>query len=173
MGDDIQALKAGLLEIADVIVVNKADRPGAKRTVVALQSVHTGAMRGHHRTEFNLTTSQDAPADEGTWQVPILETSATSGQGIEALVDAIVAHKAYLQETQMWRERQTQRARASVRMWLQRHFEDHFDRCVDPQTVEVRIQKVADREQDPSGAARALLEAYLSQIKTGCPPPTP
>jgi LAO/AO transport system kinase len=105
--------------------------------------------------------------------VPILETSATSGQGIEALVDAIVAHKAYLRETQTWRERQTQRARASVRIWLQRHFEDHFDRCIDPQTVATRIQKVAAREQDPSSAARALLEAYLSQIKTGGAPTTP
>lgn len=163
MGDDVQALKAGLLEIADVIVVNKADRPEAKRTVVALKTIHTSVHRGHHSPEV----PAEGTSPEGTsWQVPILETSATSGQGVEALVDTIAAHKAHLQATQAWEKRQVHHAQASVRLWLLRHFEDRFDCHIEPEAVEAAIQAVADREQDPSSAAQSLLEAFLKAVKT-------
>jgi LAO/AO transport system kinase len=170
MGDDIQALKAGLLEIADVIVVNKADRPEAKRTVVALQTIHTSADRGHHRPGTDRTPEPKSPgADPAvapSWQVPILETSATSGQGIDALVDAIMAHRTHLQTTEAWDARQTRHARAAVRGWLLRHFEDIFDRCIAPPTVEAAIRAVVDREQDPASAAQDLLAAFLDQVET-------
>jgi LAO/AO transport system kinase len=166
MGDDIQALKAGLLEIADVIVVNKADRPEAKRTVVALKTIHTSVQRGHHRPGTDNASSESSPTDEASWQVPILETSATSGQGIDALVDAVVAHKTYLQTSQAWETRQRQHAQTSVRMWLLRHFEDRFNRQMTPQTVETAIRAVADRTQDPAGAAEDLLDAFLKQHQT-------
>ncbi len=163
MGDDVQALKAGLLEIADVIVVNKADRPEAKRTVVALKTIHTSVHRGHHSPEV----PAEGTSPEGTsWQVPILETSATSGQGVEALVDIIAAHKAHLQATQAWQARQTRHAQASVRMWLLRHFEDRFDRHIEPEAVEAAVRAVADRDQDPSSAARGLLDAFLKTVET-------
>ena len=164
MGDDIQALKAGLLEIADVIVVNKADRPEAKRTVMALQTLHTRAQRGHHRPKAGDASREPTPSDDASWRVPILETSATSGEGIEALVETITAHKTHLQATRAWGTRQVHHARASVRTWLLRHFEDHFDRHIDPQAVEAAIQAVATREQDPASAAGGLLETYLSRI---------
>jgi LAO/AO transport system kinase len=164
MGDDIQALKAGLLEIADVIVVNKADRPEAKRTVTALKTLHTSAQPGHHRPEAGDSPVPSAPADRKDWQVPILETSATSGQGIEELVDTITAHKAYLQVTHAWDERQIRHAQASVRMWLIRHFEETFDRHMDPRAVETAVQTVVDRQQDPANAAQGLLETFLRQI---------
>jgi LAO/AO transport system kinase len=166
MGDDIQALKAGLLEIADVIVVNKADRPEAKRTVVALKTIRTSVPHGHHCPETDEALSETQPSGEASWQVPILETSATSGQGIDALVDAVVAHKTHLQTSQAWESRQRQHAQTSVRMWLLRHFEDRFDRQMTPQTVDTAIQAVGDRTQDPAGAAQDLLEAFLEKYRT-------
>lgn len=75
LGDDVQAIKAGIIEIADILVVNKADLPQAERTVLDL----TTASHLRHRTD---------------WQVKVLRTVATSGEGVAALVDAIGEHAA-------------------------------------------------------------------------------
>src|SRR5919106_417423 len=80
MGDDIQAIKAGLLEIADLHVVNKADRPDSDRTIKELRGM-LGLM---------------GPPVEGAWEIPILPTVAHGGQGVPELVDAIDAHRAWL-----------------------------------------------------------------------------
>jgi LAO/AO transport system kinase len=81
MGDDVQAIKAGILEVADVLVVNKADRPGADVTLRQLRAMlHLG--HGH---------------DAG-WQPPVLPVVATSGEGIAALADALAAHRSHLQQ---------------------------------------------------------------------------
>src|SRR5438445_417767 len=79
LGDDVQALKAGVLEIADVHVVNKADREGADRTVAELRSMLTLL-----------------PTLEGTWIPPVLPASAARDEGIEAIADALDSHVAYL-----------------------------------------------------------------------------
>ena len=73
LGDDVQAIKAGIIEIADLLVVNKADLPQAERTVLDL----TSAVHLRHRTD---------------WQVKVLRTVATSGEGVDALIDAIEEH---------------------------------------------------------------------------------
>jgi LAO/AO transport system kinase len=78
LGDDIQAIKAGLLEIADVHVVSKSDRPDADRTVTDLKS---------------MLAMGPAPARSGGWQVPVLPTCAPSGEGVVALRDAIDRHR--------------------------------------------------------------------------------
>jgi LAO/AO transport system kinase len=81
LGDDIQAVKAGILEIADILVVNKADMPLAGRTVAQLEdAVHLRRGKG--------------------WQVPVLRATATEGQGIDDLIDAIAAHYAQLDRGQ-------------------------------------------------------------------------
>ncbi len=81
LGDDIQAIKAGLLEIADVHVVSKSDRPDADRTVTDLKS---------------MLALGPAPARGGGWQVPVLPTCAPSGEGVGALRVAIDRHRAAL-----------------------------------------------------------------------------
>src|SRR5215470_7339036 len=73
MGDDIQALKAGILEIADIFVVNKADRPGADQTAA----------------ELRMLLSLDERRKERAWKVPIVKTSAASGKGVPELVDKL------------------------------------------------------------------------------------
>ncbi len=82
MGDDVQALKAGILEIGDVLVVNKADRDGADQLVADL----TFAIG-----------SRAAPHPDSTWAPPILATEATTGTGVAALIDALTAHRQWLQ----------------------------------------------------------------------------
>ena len=81
MGDDIQAIKAGILEIADIFVVNKADRPGADQT----------------SAELRMLLSLDEQRHDRQWRVPIIKTSATSGEGIAALADSLADHLASLQ----------------------------------------------------------------------------
>ncbi len=78
MGDDIQAIKAGILEIADIFVVNKADRPGADQTAA----------------ELRMLLSLDDTRKERAWRVPILKTSASTGEGVPELADKLAAHLA-------------------------------------------------------------------------------
>ncbi len=80
MGDGIQAAKAGILEVADVLVVNKADREGADRTVRDLR--HAATL--------------GAGSDAGGWRVPVVRTVATDGTGVEELLAAVEAHRAWL-----------------------------------------------------------------------------
>jgi LAO/AO transport system kinase len=97
MGDEVQAIKAGILEIADVLVVNKADLPGAQATVQALQSSLGLAKR-----------------PSGAWSTPILTTIAETGEGVEALMEAVRRHQAYLRESGEGKIRE--RARAADRL---------------------------------------------------------
>ena len=83
MGDDIQAIKAGILEIADIFVVNKADRPGADQTAA----------------ELRMLLSLDDTRKERAWRVPILKTSASTGEGVPELADKLAAHLAALKES--------------------------------------------------------------------------
>jgi len=94
MGDGIQAAKAGILEVADVFVVNKADRDGADTVVRDLRY---------------MLSLGDRRADEG-WKVPIVKTVASRGEGADEVVDAIEQHHAWLAESGRLAERRAQRA---------------------------------------------------------------
>ncbi len=92
MGDEIQAIKAGILEVGDIFVVNKADREGADKTVRELEIM------------LEMKTYPD-----GAWRPPVLKTEALHRRGIEELVSEICRHRAYLGDT-LWEERKRQRA---------------------------------------------------------------
>lgn len=100
-GDGVQAFKAGIMEIADVIAVNKADLPGADRTVRELMAAQ--GLGAH---------------DAGTWFAPIRKTIAAKGEGIEALLDAVEAHRAHLGEPGLLARREA-RAEFEVRSLVQ------------------------------------------------------
>ncbi len=103
-GDGIQAMKAGLMEIADVFVVNKADRPGADRLVSDLgTALHLRAGRA----------LGDVPAHHG-WPIPVLKTVAQTGEGVPELLDAVDQHREYLDESGQLKIRQ--RGRSAVRV---------------------------------------------------------
>ena len=100
MGDGIQAAKAGILEIADVLVVNKADHDGARSTVRDLKSM--------------VALGRSGTAKPREWRIPVLSTVAVRGVGIDELVAAFDAHHKHLTHTGMVHERRARRARAAV-----------------------------------------------------------
>ncbi|MBU6213734.1 MAG: methylmalonyl Co-A mutase-associated GTPase MeaB [Actinomycetales bacterium] len=103
MGDGIQATKAGILEVGDVFVVNKADRDGAHETVRELR--HALSLAADVRTR---------PADPDEWTQPILLTVASTGQGIAELADALATHRQWLTTTEPGRARASLRAAAEL-----------------------------------------------------------
>ena len=137
MGDSIQAAKAGILEIADVFVVNKADRDGAGRTVSELREMQ---KLGH-----------------GEWLAPILKTIASTGEGITELADAIESHYAWLTEEGRLEQRRLDRARVQLREIALGTVRRRFAEIGDGALVDELSGAVARRETDPYTAADRLV----------------
>src|SRR6266508_3386851 len=105
LGDDIQAIKAGILEVADILVVNKADRPGVENTERALRSTlelahPTKRVFRHHGKAMSAGTSNNA--DSSMWIPPINKTVSTEGKGIAELAESIARHAAHLRQSGDW-----------------------------------------------------------------------
>jgi LAO/AO transport system kinase len=159
MGDDVQAIKAGILEIADIIVVNKADRPGVQNTVRALRAMldlgHRLQAVLHHGVRRDIPSP--APVYD-TWIVPILETVATERHGFDALADAIERHRAHLCDSGMLADRQRRRVEAEITDRLRESLIERLLADRSPTALEDMIERVARREIDPGSAVRALLD---------------
>ncbi len=160
LGDDVQAIKAGILEIADVLVVNKADRPGVEHTVRALQAMlslgHRLRTVGHHGQRMAVEEIS-APPEYDFWDVPIVQTVAISGEGIAELVDALERHRAYLRQSGDWHARERARVTAELRARLQ---ETLWERLLEERGAEAlsaAVEQVLARELAPQQAVRALL----------------
>jgi LAO/AO transport system kinase len=138
LGDDIQAIKAGVLEIADVLVVNKADRPGADDTVRDLAQM--------------LTLAKDRP-----WKTPIVRTSAQSGEGLPELIEAIDRHRAWSSDSGEHLRRRKAAARAEVEALLREALVRELEGRVGEERLEAAIARVADRALDPYAAVEELL----------------
>ena len=138
-GDDIQALKAGIIEIADILVVNKADRPGAD--VLASQL----------RALLSLVPSEGRDP-------PILSTVATTEEGIPGLVDAIDEHRAYLDNSGQLLLRRLEDARHQVLAIAQRILLEQIRHEKDALSLAALVAQVADRSLDPHTAAEQLVE---------------
>ncbi len=160
MGDEIQALKAGLMEIADIIVVNKADNPAARITLQAIRAaMGRDVQYGHHAPDG--MEASEAATFEG-WEVPILETSAIENRGVVTLADAIEAHRAYLHRSGAWEERLRALARADVESWLQRHLLVLLEQRLGDKALEAAVDAVRTRRLDPATAARRLLTTFAT-----------
>ena len=161
LGDDIQAIKAGILEIADVLVVNKADRPGVENTERALRSTlelahPTKRMFRHHGQNM----SDDVPetdTDTALWIPPILKTISTEGKGIAELVDAIKKHAAHLLKSGDWVSRDRTRLRSELEAILQDELMDQFMESIPQSRYEEVLDKVIQRNISPYNAVRSLL----------------
>lgn len=142
MGDDVQAVKAGILEVADVHVINKADRPEADKTIAELKNMME--MSGHDTS--------------GSWEVPILATVAETGQGLGELADALGRHHEHLAASGELEQREREMAAARIRAIVQNIV---LDRIEDPYTgadFEAYIEDVSRRKQSPFTVATELLE---------------
>jgi LAO/AO transport system kinase len=115
MGDDVQAIKAGVMEIADVFGVNKADREGADRTVRDLQGMlevrHAVQRPPDHDAQHRTLDGPSLVATEG-WEPPIVRTVAVTGEGMDDLAAAIARHRAFLEGSGAKAQREAERARA-------------------------------------------------------------
>jgi LAO/AO transport system kinase len=139
-GDEVQALKAGIMEIADIFVVNKADREGAERLVSAVES----NLALHHYAN-------------GEWRPPILKTVATTGQGVPELVETIGQFRAHSLSTQAARRRT--RSAYRLRELVSQRFMDHLERQVlTAGELGAIVDRIAAREVDPYSAANDLLK---------------
>ena len=124
-GDDVQALKAGIMEIADIFVVNKADREGADRLVTSVESNLALHMYG-----------------EGEWRPPIVKTVATSGRGVPQLIEAMWRFREHSAKTQSARRRN--RSEHRLRDLVSQRFMDHLERCViKPEELQALVDRIA------------------------------
>jgi LAO/AO transport system kinase len=144
-GDEVQALKAGIMEIADIFVVNKADREGAERLASAVES----NLSLHHYAS-------------GEWRPPILRTVATTGQGIPELVETIGQFRAHSLGTQAARRRT--RSEYRLRELVSQRFMDHLERQVlTAGELGAIVDRIAAREVDPYSAANDLLKRAVGR----------
>ena len=137
-GDAVQANKAGLMEIADVFVVNKADRPGASDTATDLRQML--AMR----------------ADDD-WTPPIVMTDARSADGVDELLGEIAGHAEWLRTSGRLEERRADRLRDEIVRTVEAMLVARVDALADAEAFDAICARVAARELDPWGAARSLL----------------
>jgi LAO/AO transport system kinase len=137
-GDGVQANKAGLLEIADVLVVNKADREGTADTVRDLDQM------------LDLARERD-------WRPPIVETVATDGRGVEDLWQAILDHRAHLETDGRLERRRDARLREELRAIVFERLRDRVDTTCQGERFDGLVSKIAARELDPYAAADELL----------------
>ena len=141
LGDDIQTIKAGILEIADVLVVNKADLMGADRLVADLRA---------------MLQLEAMPRDE--WSPPIVQTVATDGSGVAELVDRLADHRAYLERTGEWHARRADSARRQVRAIVEDRVVRRFERITGGDQWQARFEAIAERTQDPYSVAEDVLK---------------
>lgn len=164
LGDDVQAIKAGILEIADILVVNKADRDGADRAVSALQaaldvgSASANILGGHHGAGAMNATVEATPADTNDWRVPIFRTIATEGKGVEVLLDAIEKHGVFLKQgrgAQRTKRRIEQEVMFRLREALMKRALQH----INPSQYRDLIEACASRQLHPDDVAQTMLDA--------------
>ena len=146
MGDDIQAIKAGLLEVADLHVVNKADRPDTDRTIAEL------------RTMLSLVPS-------GDWELPILPTVARDGTGVAELADAFEAHRAWLADSGELARRERRSAAARVAAVAQDLLLEELESPASGDAFERAVEDVQFRRTDPRTAARELIRVAAGQTE--------
>ncbi len=149
LGDEIQAIKAGLFEIADLFVVNKADRESAEGAVATL----------------NYLLDMNQAGDK--WRPPILKTVAIRGEGTEAVVDALKRHLGYLKESGQLELKNRERSEEEVKRIIEEALWGRLLSHLKEGEWERMMLRIADRELDPYTAAERLLGAWDDLGKEG------
>ncbi|QIB73444.1 methylmalonyl Co-A mutase-associated GTPase MeaB [Halogeometricum borinquense] len=189
-GDDVQMLKAGILEIGDVFVVNKADMDGVNRTVAELEEMihlrdNPGAKldTGHHGVDTSLPAGvseangqangadtdepDDAADDDPEWKPAIVETVATTGDGVDELVETLGAHAEFLTESGMREQKARTRYAEEIRQLLRNDANELLKEELDRHGgVESLAAAVADRETDPYAVASEVIEPLRDCVKS-------
>ena len=180
-GDGIQAMKAGLMEIADLFVVNKSDRIGADRMVRAIQQAlllktgHGGHdMPAHHGVDLSRAaagTGSPADTDAPTspppaphWNIPVLKTSAGRGEGIDELLEHFRAHQHYLKASGVLEQRRQSRARRGIRDVVEGRMRRRAGEFLEDHPELSRwVAEVAAGRATAYGVAEAVIPAILRE----------
>lgn len=137
LGDDIQAIKAGVMEIGDVFVVNKADKDGAKKTLREIDMM------------------LDFKKDWG-FRPPISLTVGETGEGVEVVIENIENHKAYLEESNELIKRRVQRNKAEIKALIHDHIEKKFTSLMEQEHMEDKLLETVSKETDPYSVAEKI-----------------
>jgi len=144
LGDSIQTLKAGVMEIADIYVVNKADRPGVEQTVAEVESL------------------VDISCSEKESKIPVLSTIAKQSKGIQELLKEINKHKKYLEQTKEFEKQRRLRYEAElVEIIRKRLINFIFDEITFKEKIESLLDQISKKQLDPYTAAEEILGKIL------------
>ncbi len=180
MGDDVQAIKAGILEIADIFAVNKADREGADRTASALEMMldlgiavsgrrsgpgvvlHHGrlmevAQGSSQSSDYEARTPDGNTSDSIDWRTPIVKTIALHGEGIPELMEAIANHRQYLEASDELARRNRVRVANELEHILRDELTSRLLDKIDPAILADLMAQVTARQLDPYAAAQRLI----------------
>jgi len=175
MGDEVQAIKAGILEIADVFAVNKADREGSERTAAALEMMldlgqaassqrvmhHGRLMEVAQHPQPPGIAEQHAPREGASqpnnWRPPVVKTVALRGEGIPELVQAIADHRHYLQSSQELARRNRIRLANELEHILREELMSRLLDQIDQANLSALMARVVARQLDPYSAAQLLV----------------
>ncbi len=165
LGDEIQAIKAGILEIADILVVNKADRPGVENTEKALKSMlelahPTQHIFLHHGTSMSVSVPE-ADSQKLLWIPPILRTVSTEGKGIVELAESIARHVAHLTHSGDWAVRERARLEVELDALIREELVSRFRQDVPQKQYEDALEKIIQRELSPGEAVKLLMKDRL------------
>lgn len=142
LGDEIQAIKAGILEIADIHVVSKCDRSDANRTIVDLKQMLMLGVRG----------------EKFSWTIPVVATSAVSGEGLDELVAALDSHRRVALDTEAGKQRRLAIADFRLRKTAENLLLERFDKVAAEASAPLAA-RLARREADPYSLASELLDS--------------
>jgi LAO/AO transport system kinase len=146
-GDSVQAFKAGIMEIADLYVINKADLPGVEKLQIEVEQMLDLARH-------------DAP-----WRPPIVRTVSTQNLGMAELWEAVERHLTFLQESGAWAERRARHLRDEVLEIVRDQVYQSMLRGMQTGSYDAELSRVEKREQDPYSAAERIVRDWLGQLR--------
>lgn len=166
LGDDIQAIKAGILEIADILVINKADRPGVENTEKALKSMldlahPTEHVFKHHGSVMRTVAPKQDSSATLMWIPPIQKTVAIESKGIVELAESIGRHVNHLRQSGDWAVRERARLEVELEALIREALLNRFREDVPPEKYDEALEKIIQRNISPWEAVKLLLNGRL------------
>lgn len=162
LGDEIQTIKAGILEIADILVVNKADKPGAEhslralRTMLTLAHPHPGELGHHGPAADSFQVEDEGPGPD--WIPPVLPATAITGEGFPELIAELANHLDYLRSSGEWQRREEKRLSNELELLLKDSLRSRWEQKISPATYQNTLDQVINRKVTPWKAVEILLE---------------
>lgn len=150
LGDVIQSMKAGIMEIADIYVINKCDRPGADQLF----------------SEVRYRVDQDASIKDRTWVPPVVKTVAVEGKGEDELIEAIAAHRTYLEQSGKLLEKRRERTREETLQMIHHElFRIIRARLAENSRIEHMVEAIMEHEMSPYNVVEEVVREWLPSLQ--------